>query len=377
MRRSEVGSYLVNSETYETRQATNRAIVSHPGSWVTAGRLIELPYDFETGGRPFPTDKPRSLATLRNVASAVHAPFTLPAKQIHVVHLIGAMGVVLGDSIVGLSAIHWLRETHPHLELVLYRPASGPDYVEQLYRLAKGARIVNDLRQLPWPVASIAEDAHVVDIGNFAYWPSFATTPMIDFFFRALGVDPKLVAPEAKANRWLNELALPELPQPWADDRPYVLFSPEASTPIRRIPARLHTAWVDRLWAAYGLPVLGFAPIEHPHYINIRALSPDTASFLSWIRGAYALVTADSAAVHAAAGFDVPTTAFFTTIDPAMRVREYPLCHAVDLRVDALRGMHTSDAPEHVELVEQAWQRADIDRMALPVDGARLASSPT
>ena len=371
----------MNSETQGIRQATrearHRAIVSHPGSWVTAGRLIELPYDFETGGRPFPTDKPRSLATLRNVASAVHAPFTLPAKQIPIVHLIGAMGVVLGDSIVGLSALHWLRETHPHLELVLYRPASSPDYVEQLYRLAKDARIFNDLRQLPWPVASIARDEHVVDIGNFVYWPSFSTTPMIDFFFRALGVDPKLVAPEAKANRWLNELALPELPQPWADDRPYVLFSPEASTPIRQIPARLHTAWIDRLWAAYGLPVLGFAPIEHPRYTHIRALSPDTASFLSWIRGAYALVTADSAAVHAAAGFDVPTTAFFTTIDPAMRVRDYPLCHAVDLRVDALRGMHTSDAPEHIELVERVWQSADLDRMPLPVDGALLASSHT
>ncbi|CAM2139534.1 ADP-heptose--LPS heptosyltransferase [Pararobbsia alpina] len=353
-----------NAGAGDQNAAPREAILAHRGSWVTDGRLIDLPYDIETGHRPFPSATPRSLATLRNVSTAAHAPFTLPARQIHVVHLIGAMGVVLGDSIVGLTALHWLRRTHPPLELVLYRPASAPDYVEQLYRLAHTVRI-GEIRQLPWPVASIAKDELVVDLGNIAYWPSFATMPMIDFFLRAIGVDPSLVPASDKANRWLTGLTLPKLPAPWAD-RPYVLFSPEASTPIRQIPASMHAAWIDRLWDAHGLPVLGFAPIDHPRYIDIRGLSPDTATFLSWIRGARALVTADSAAVHAAAGFDVPTTAVFTTIDPVLRVRDYPRCHAVDLRIRALQGMHTSDAPEHAALVEQAWRDADFDAMPVP-----------
>jgi hypothetical protein len=344
--------------------AHRTAVLTHPGSWITDARLIDLPYDIETGARPIPATLPQPLATLHNASSAAHGPFTLPARQIRIVHLIGAMGVVLGDAIIGLTALHWLRRAHPSLELAIYRPASAPDYVEQLYRLAK--RDIGEIRQLPWPVASIARDERIVDIGNIVYWPSFATTPMIDFFLQAIGVDPDQVPSTAKANRWLAGLNLPALPAPWAE-RSYIVFSPDASTPIRRIPRSTHAAWIDRLWDAYGLPVLGFTPIDHPRYVNVQALSPDTATFLSWIRGARALVTADSAAVHAAAGFDVPTTAIFTTIDPALRVRDYTRCQPVDLRVDALKGLHSSDAPEHVALVEQAWRDARIDAMPLPV----------
>lgn len=347
-------------------------ILSHRGSWVTQGKWIDHPYDIETGARPFPASAPRSLATLPNVATAAHAAFTLPAKQSRVVHLIGAMGVVLGDSIVGLTALHALRRMHPSLELTVYRPASAPDYVEQLYAIAAFSAFTA-LRRLPWSVTDIADDELIVDIGNFAYWPSFATTPMIDFFLRAIGVDPSFVPAADKANRWLATLNLPTLHSAWAD-RPYVLFSPDASTPIRRIPASLHHQWIDRLWETYRLPVVGFTAIDHPRYVNVAPLSPDTPTFLRWIRGASALVTADSAAVHAAAGFDVPTTAIFTTIDPALRVRDYAHCRAVDFRIDALNGMHSSDEPEHVALVEQAWRDADLDAMPLPVPS--VASAP-
>ncbi|RKP58648.1 ADP-heptose--LPS heptosyltransferase [Pararobbsia silviterrae] len=344
--------------------ADRQAILTRAGSWLTDARLIELPYDFETGGRPFPTRMPRALDTLRNVSSAARRPFILPAQNLDVVHLISAMGVVLGDSIIGLTALDWLRRTHPSLELVLYRPASSPDYVEQLYRLAKSIGL-GTLRDLPWPAASIAKEERIVDIGNIVFWPSFATTPMIDFFLQAIGVDAAQVPPHAKANRWLAELALPALPAPWRD-APYVLFSPDASSRVRTIPAAVHAAWIDRLWDAYGLPVLGFTPIDHPRYTSIRSHAPDTPAFLSWIRHARALVTADSAAVHAAAGFDVPTTAIFTTIDPTLRVRDYPHCTAVDFRIEGLYGVHSSEAPDDVELVARAWRDAALDAMPLP-----------
>ncbi|HTJ91884.1 MAG TPA: ADP-heptose--LPS heptosyltransferase [Pararobbsia sp.] len=343
------------------------AVLTHQGSWITDARVIDLPYDIEMGHRPFPTAAPLALTTLPNVSSAARAPFESPAPHSRTIHLISAMGVVLGDAIIGLTALDWLRRKHPSLKLVLYRPASTPDYVEQLYRLAHSAGI-GEIRYLPWPVADIANDEPIIDIANIVFWPKFATTAMIDFFFDAIGIDPAQVPAEDKANRWLARLDLPAPPPPWAG-RPYVLFSPDASTPIRRIPASTHTAWIDRLWDTYGLPVLGFGAIDHPRYVDIRAHSPNTAAFLSWIRGARALVTADSAAVHAAAGFDVPTTAIFTTIDPALRVRDYALCHTVDLRIDALKGLHSSDTPEHVALVERIWRDANLDEMPLPVLG--------
>lgn len=349
-----------------TPSAVDRhALLTHRGSWLSADHLIELPYDFETGRRPWPAVMPRALSTLHNVSSAADAPFALPDHAAGTAHLINAMGIMLGDSIIGLTALHWLRRARPDLKLVLYRPAASLDYVEQLYRLAASPGI-GTVRHLPWPVTDIEHDAHIIDIGNIVFWPSFATTPMIDFFLEALGLDPAHVPPDAKANRWLADLPLPALPAPWVD-RPYVLFNPDASTPIRRIPPAFHAAWIDRLWDTYRLPVLGFAPIQHPHYVSIQALSPDTPAYLSWIRHARALVTADSAAVHAAAGFDVPTTAIFTTIDPTLRVRDYPRCQAFDLSFDAVRGLHQSDAPELLAQVEQAWRAVELDGIALPI----------
>jgi hypothetical protein len=378
----------------------SEALYTHPGSWVSAEGLIEVPYDLERKEAPRPSsassassasaarvlapadagatsglpDCPRPLADHPNVYNAAHARFTLPIGQVRRVHVINAMGVVLGDSIIGLSVLRWLRETHPHLELVLYRAATSPDYVEHLYRLATG--LVGEVRRLPWPVDAIPAGEPIVDAGNLMYWPRFSTQPMVDVFCEAIGIDPAQVPASAKSNRWLAQLTLAALPDAWRG-RPYVLFSPAASTPIRRIPRAFWHRWIDRLWEAYGLPVLGFVDMDHPHFVDLRALTPDTASFLMWIKHAQALVSADSAAVHVAAGFDVPTTAIFTTIDPKLRVRDYPHCTPVDLMIDELRGMHSSDLAQHVALVERAWREGDLDAMPLPtpltpLDATRL-----
>jgi hypothetical protein len=311
-----------------------------------------------------PRDFPRALAGYPNVFNAAHTPFALPVSKAGTIHLVNAMGVVLGDSIIGLSVLHWLREAYPDLKLVLYRPAASPAYVEELYRLAAG--LVGEIRHLPWPLDAIPPGEPVIDIGNIVYWPRFSTQPMIDLFCEAMGIDAARVPAVVKSNRWLTGLTLPALPAAWRA-QPYVLFSPEASTPIRRIPPAVWHRWVDRLWDAYGLPVLGFTDLHHPRFVDIRALTPDTASFLMWIKHAQAMVTTDSAAVHAAAGFDVPTTAIFTTIDPNLRVRDYPRCTPVDLAIETLRGMHSSDLAEHVALVEHAWHQSDVvDAMPLP-----------
>jgi hypothetical protein len=372
----------VNTEAFTG--AFTEALYAHPGSWVSAEGLIEVPYDLERKQAAHASsapagqllaaasagehasvlaDAPHPLTEHANVYNAAHTRFTLPLGEARRIHVVNAMGVVLGDSIVGLSVLRWLRETQPHLEFTLYRPATSPDYVEHLYRLAAG--MIGEVRQLPWPVDAIPAGEPIVDIGNIVYWPRFSTQPMIDVFCEAMGLDPAQVPASAKANRWLAELALPPLPPAWRG-RPYVLFSPAASTPIRRIPPALWHRWVDRLWDAYGLPVLGFVDLDHPHFVDLRDQAPDTPNFLMWIKHARAMVTADSAAVHAAAGFDVPTTAIFTTIDPKLRVRDYPRCKPVDLAIGELRGLHSSDLARHVTLVERAWQDRNLEAMPLP-----------
>jgi ADP-heptose:LPS heptosyltransferase len=96
-------------------------------------------------------------------------------------------------------------------------------------------------------------------------------------------------------------------------------------------------------------------------YTDVTSRAPDTADFLAWIKHAAYLVTPDTAAVHVAAGFDIPTTAFFTTIAPDLRVRDYPFCKPVALPVFELEGIQASDQASDVEQVARAYRALKID----------------
>lgn len=327
--------------------------LTHAGSLLTPDGCIVAPYDLEQRdaeiGEHFP------LASEPGILNAAARPFTLDYAQISVVHVINGMGVTLGDSIIGLSALAAIRYTHPHVRFVVYRPELAPSFVEQFYSLAKHS--VAQTHTLPWPLAKIPCSETRIDLGNHLFWPDFMSMPMIDFFLQALGVSPASVPAAMKANRWMQTLSLPPLPQAWAD-QPYVLFCPTASTPIRSVPRALHATLVGRLFEQFGRSVLGFGAVDHPHYVDITPYSPSTAHFLAWLRHARYVLTADTAAVHIAAGFDVPTTAFFTTVAPGLRVRDYPLCHAITLDLPELRNIQASDREQDLARLNAAYEQA-------------------
>jgi hypothetical protein len=327
--------------------------LTHAGSLLAPDGRIVAPYDLEQ--RDDPIGAHVALASQPGILNAAAAPFTLDYAAVRTVHLINGLGVTLGDSIIGLSAVAAVRHAHPHVRFVVYRPEQAPPFVEALYTLAAGHLI--DTRRLPWPLADVPASDTRIDVGNQLFWPAFMTLPMIDFFLVALGVAPQTVPAFSKTNRWLQALALPPLPDAW-HGRPYTLLCANASTPIRSIAPAARSALVERLWTRFGWPVLGFGPLDHPRYVDIAAHSRSTAQFLAWIRHARYVLSADTAAVHVAAGFDVPTTAFFTTVAPELRVRDYPHCRAVMLALPGLRNVQASERPQDLARLEAAYRQA-------------------
>jgi hypothetical protein len=330
--------------------------LAHAGSLLDADGRIVAPYDLEQGDAEI--DEHLPLANQPGILNAAARPFELDYSRLHTVHVINGMGVTLGDSIIGLTAIAALKVSHPQVRFVVYRPHLAPAYVEALYALASDQYI--ETRSLPWPLADVPLDEARIDIGNHLFWPDFISRPMIDFFLAALGVEPTSVAATSKANRWLQGLPLPHLPhlpQAW-QDRPYALFCPRASTPVRSIPPAIRRDLVDRLYDRFGLQVLGFGALDHPRYMDITAFSTSTGHFLAWVKQARYMVTSDTAAVHIAAGFDVPTTAFFTTVAPELRVRDYSRCQPVALALPELRNVQASDREQDLARVSAAYEQA-------------------
>lgn len=335
--------------------------LTFPGSLFSPDGRLVASYDLEAGDDSL--EGYRAAAHQPGIFNADIERFRIDYRTASDVHVVNGMGVTLGDSIIGLTAMSAVKHAFPDVKFTLYRPRRAPPFVEELYGLAGpllSARIT-----LPFPLSEFPDDATVIDIGNHLFWPDFAALPMIDFFLGALGVDASSVPSSQKANRWLAGTSLPALPARWRD-APYVLFCPSASTPVRSIPQHVRADLVDRLVQRYDLPVLGFGPVDHARYVDVQSAAISTAHFLALIRCARCVLTCDTAAVHAAAGFDVPTTAFFTTIEPALRVRDYPACRAVELPLPQLRGIHASNQARDIALIERAYGDLMRDTFPLP-----------
>ncbi|SAK99502.1 hypothetical protein AWB81_05741 [Caballeronia arationis] len=341
------------------------AALSHPGSLLSPTGEIVASYDLEVTGAPAAGFRP--LSTAPGILHANTAAFTADYAAHRKVHVVNGMGVTLGDSIIGLTAIFAIRKRYPSIDIALYRPTRAPRYVQRLYELA--APMIGTVRDLPVALDSLARDDLKIDIGNHLFWPAFAARPMIDFFLWALGMSVADIPATEKHNGWLTDLPLP----PWPDDRAdYVLFCPNASTPVRSIPESMRARLVERLWKRFGLPVKGFGTVDHPHYDDVTPLVPDTADFLNWVKHARHLMTSDTAALHIAAGFDVPTTAFFTTIAPDLRARDYARCHALSVALPGLQGIHASARAADLAALAHAYDALLADENRLFREDDRL-----
>jgi hypothetical protein len=339
--------------------------LTNAGSLLSPGGEIVASYDLEVTNSP--ALGYRALGQSNGVNNAALSPFNPDYAAVSQVHVINGMGVTLGDSVIGITALMAIKAQFPHIAFTIYRPAHTPGYVKRLYELA--APLLGSVMDLPVSLDAIARGAPgelLVDIGNHLFWPKFATLPMIDFFIDAMGIRADEIPAARKRNHWLQELTLPE-PQGAGSGMSsgigpeYVLLCPTASTPVRSIPAALRARFADALWQRFRLPVAGFGAIDHPRYTDLTLRSPDTADFLAWIRHARYLVTPDTAAVHIAAGFDIPTTAFFTTIAPELRARDYPCCKSVSLPLPELQGIQASNQEADMELIERAYGALKID----------------
>lgn len=335
------------------------AILRHTGSLLSADEHVVASYDLEQQAR---LEHYRPLSDIAPIKNRAIRSFELDYDTISTLDIINGMGVALGDSIIGLTALYALKTRYPQLEITLYRPALAPVYVDTLYQHAQ--MLIANTQALPQPLSYFASRwcaprAACIDLGNQVFWPDFAHMPMIDFFFHALGVNPDSIPAALKSNHWLQHLALPALPAYW-QQQPYVLFCHTASTPIRSVPTTQRPRLVEALWQQYRLPVLGFGPVEHAHYVDISTFSTDTLDFLAWIKQASFLLTIDSAAVHAAAGFDIPTRAIFSTIPPRLRVRDYAKCEAILLPLEQLSHLHASSDARALAALEQAYEQQEM-----------------
>ncbi|HET9018020.1 MAG TPA: glycosyltransferase family 9 protein [Acetobacteraceae bacterium] len=217
-----------------------------------------------------------------------------------------------------------------------------------------------ETRVLPWehatpdrPFPHAVGFARVIDLRDFAFDPGFRGVAMIDFFLDRLGLDPAAVPSTLRRNAWLAA----RLPPPPAG-RGHVLVCPRSSMALRDIPATLHAGLLRWLLAHAGQPVLTQGvPIQG---VTAAPWAGNFASLCALVAGAACVVSADTAMVHLADGFGVPTLALFTTHRPDWRVRDYPLCRALHFPAPGLpEALEFARGPEDEAAAAAAWPPLD------------------
>lgn len=330
----------------------NPELETFAGSLLLDGKTLVASYDLVQS--PLSADTAMQLNPLHEpeVYNYALRPFAIDYRTIQRLCVINGMGVTLGDSIIGISALQAIKAINPEIHLTLLRPHTCPTYIEQIYPLAGG--IVDDLRYLPVNLESmLAQKDVLIDMGNQLFRDDFALMEMHDFFLRHLGIEPATVEASIKTNRWLRE-SIPEQPSPL--NTPYVLLNHNASTPLRSIPQSVLGDLVESIYRQHKMTVAGFTPINHPCFFNLSARSQSTSDFIAIIRHARALYTCDSSALHIAAAFEVPTVCYFNAIKPQLRAAYYPLCKSIDLGTERSALLHQSDECQLLEEIENNYR---------------------
>ncbi|HIH8983126.1 TPA: glycosyltransferase family 9 protein [Serratia marcescens] len=320
-------------------------LLTYTGSLLLDGRYIVSPYGVSKEspcGDLSPLNNPTIFNNSINEVSVDYS-------KVKSLTVINGLGVTLGDSVVGISALHAIKKINPRIAIRVIRPENCPDYVNEIYTLAK--HIIDDISYMPFDITSFSGADLVIDIGNQLYWKGFDTLEMHDFFLRNLGVEHSQVSTSLKSNAWLRYSPIEDL-----NLGEYVLFCPYASTKIRSIPTRYHRNIISYLSGRFRVKVLGFSEISHENYTSITGLSKNTVSFASIIKNAKHLYTCDSAALHIGAGFNTPTTCIFTTVKPELRSLYYKNCESIYIGNNETEGVHNSENVRLLDLINKEFE---------------------
>ncbi len=251
-----------------------------------------------------------------------------PGQRRRGLAIVNGFGLTLGDSIIGLQALHAARalgalDDHP--AVLFRRQPERSATVAALYRLVDAH--VATVRPQPFRWSGPAPKA-VIDMRDFAFDPPFRGMAMIDYFLGYFGLDPGAVPPALKRNGWLAAHIRPR--RPAGLPRRYALVCPRASMILRDMPDAAHRRVLERLLQVLPVVTQGRVPSEFEG-APVRAMvrSGSLEALFGLVAGAALVVSTDTAMVHLADAFGVPCLAVFVTHRPEWRVRDYPLCRAI------------------------------------------------
>lgn len=295
------------------------------------------------------------------------------------VALINGVGTMLGDTLVGTSAleiacrvlaecgvekpeVHAIQawNTRPGTEDIMARcPA--------VTRTQAHSIPLDQLREF---------DAHW-DFSHLLKMEGYDTRPLIDFYLNQFGIDPAIVNPAAKLPALRLPTGIAAEAKALLDERragrKVVLVQGAASTPLRSMPDRFLVALIEKMASETDACLLLTQPLPEGLSAHARArivhleewCRGSTDRYFSLVVSVNAIISVDTVAIHAAMAAGLPGVAIFTTLPPELRLAYAPALTGLlipDARNLATWGQHKTDDrwPQQQGAYDAAWARMDM-----------------
>lgn len=302
--------------------------------------------------------------------------------------MLNAMSNAIGDHLIGMQAFdYWqeqvrgiLKDSEVSITLFQLNPMRLAPITKQWHPKFQ------QIFMLPNRHQKLLEHDVFVDLGSLLLRENFGNQPMIDFFFEALSIDPKIVPPERKRIKYKlpegNELSK-KLDQVFnvikSQGRPILLFHHKSTSPIRQMSDERARQYVRNIIDNSDYFVISACGLElsDKRFMDLQSYSQGIDGFASIISRVNSIITIDTSTYHIADAFDIPTVVLFTSIEPEYRIKYYPYVNGIMLEEKGgpLYGRHKmakkQDAAEReLKIVDERFEKIDIKDILKELESA-------
>lgn len=290
--------------------------------------------------------------------------------------IVNAMSNAVGDHLIGMRAFEiWhnrVCEILPGTKVTISLFQLNPHKLSDITKL--WADKINALYMLPNNTSRLIEQNAFIDLGTLLLREGFDTEHMIDFFLKALSIDPNSVVPEEKRMKYLvnddtKERVKKMMRAIRTKNRPILLFHHKSTAPIREIEDWRARKMIGEIIKNSDYFVISACGLDYQNsrFLDVSLHSSSLDEFAAIISEADAVVTVDTCTYHFADAFSIPTVVLFSSIDPELRSKYYPYVKSVmyEEKDGKLFGKHKAsidpdDLKKELEYLSGLWDKIDV-----------------
>lgn len=293
--------------------------------------------------------------------------------------IVNAMSNAVGDHLIGMRAFEiWhnkICEMLPGTKVTIALFQLNPHRLADITKL--WANQINSLYMLPNNTGRLMEQNAFIDLGTLLLREGFDTEHMIDFFLKALSIDPNSVPPEEKRMKYVvSEDTMARVTKMMrairTKGRPILLFHHKSTAPIREIEDCKARQIIRDIINNSDYFVISACGLEYQNsrFLDVSSHSMTLDDFAGIISQVDGIVTVDTCTYHFADAFSIPTVALFSSIDPELRSKYYPYVKSImyEDKDGMLFGKHKAatdpdDVKRELDYLSGLWDKIDVNEI--------------